>query len=173
MRSRGYIEITAGLLQEALAVAVPDRRRNSRRKKKAWPLTLEHRPEESILDIAEARHALRGYDLTAVGHWPEQVQVDGHVLRRMVETYDPAAVIKLIVLEDEFCVLYEGSQIRLKRIDAGGKPGIKRRPIPRDPKHMGPIEVPPDPVGKRVELDDTWAFSARVPMPQHRPPKDK
>ena len=91
----------------------------------------------------------------------------------MIETYDPAAVIKLIVLEDEFCVLHEGSQIRLKRVDAVGKPAIEHRPIPRDPKHMGPIEVPPDPVGKRVELDDTWAFSARVPMPQHRNPKDK
>ena len=54
MQTKGYIEIAAGLLQEALAVAVPDRRRNSRRKQ-VWPLTLDHRPAESILDIAEAR----------------------------------------------------------------------------------------------------------------------
>ena len=25
---------------------------------------------------------------------------------------------------------------------------------------------------ERVELDDTWLFSARVPMPQHRKKKD-
>ena len=70
------------------------------------------------------------------------------------------------------CILRERSRITLKRLDKENNPGIKKRPQKiRD--HYGPVEVPPDPVGKRVELNNTWLFSARVPVPQHRDKKDK
>lgn len=172
MKAIGSIEIMVRSLQEALAVAVPKRRKNSRRKK-AWPLTLEHHFDRSVLEITEAKHALKGYEITAEGTWPEKVQIDGHVFRQIVDKYDPEDRIELVVLEDELCLLREGSQICLKRIDSGGKPGISRKPIPQNPRHTGPVEVPPDPIGKRVELGDTWGFSARVPMSQHRKSEKK
>jgi hypothetical protein len=30
------------------------------------------------------------------------------------------------------------------------------------------VELLSDPAGKRVAIGDTWPFSARLPMPQHR-----
>ncbi len=171
MKVPGSIKLVAGQLQEALAVAVPKRRKNARRKE-AWPVTLELDNDRAILEISEAKHALKGYEVTATGSWPEKVQVDGHLLRQLVEKYSRDDVIELVATDEEFCLLKSGSIVRMKRLDGGGNPGIKRRPIPQDPRHAGPVEVPPDPVRKRVELADTWPFSARVPMPQHRKPKD-
>ena len=125
-----------------------------------------------MLEISEAKHALTGYEVTVTGTWPEKVQVEGQLLRQLVEKYSLEDVIEMIATDEELCLLKSGSIIRIKRLDGGDNPGIKRRPIPQDPRQTGPVEVPPDPVRKRVELADTWHFSARVPMPQHRVPKD-
>ncbi len=171
MKVPGSIKLAAGQLQEALAVAVPKRRKNSRRKQ-TWPITLELDNDRAILEISEAKHALTGYEVTVTGTWPEKVQVDGQLLRRLVEKYSREDDIEMVATDEELCLLKSGSIIRIKRLDGGDNPGIKRRPIPQDPRHTGPVEVPPDPVRKRVELADTWPFSARVPMPQHRKPKD-
>jgi len=171
MKAQGSITLTAGQLLEALAVAVPKRRKNSRRRK-AWPITMELDNDRAILEIAEAKHALKGYEVTTTGTWPEKVQVDGQLLRQLIEKYAPEDIVEVVATDEELCLLKSGSTIRIKRLDGGGKPGIKRRPIPQDPRHTGPVDVPPDPVGKRVELGDTWDFSARVPMPQHRDTKD-
>ena len=65
------------------------------------------------------------------------------------------------------------STSRVTRIDGGGANPIVRTPRKQDERHAGKVIVPPDPTNKRVELADTWGFSARVPMPQHRDPKDK
>ena len=171
MKVPGSIKLAAGQLNEALAVAVPKRRKNARRKE-AWPVTLELDNDRAILEISEANHALKGYEVAATGSWPEKVQVDGHLLRQLVEKYSSDDVIELVATDEELCLLKSDSIIRLKRLDGGGNPGIKRRPIPQHPRHTGPVEVPPDPVGKPVELADTWPFSARVPMPQHRKRRD-
>ncbi len=138
MKVPGSIRLAAGQLQEALAVAVPKQRKNSRRKQ-TWPITLGLDNDRSILEISEAKHALKGYEVTATGTWPEKVQVDGQLLRQIVEKYSREDVIELVATDEEFCLLKSGSIVRMKRLDGGGKPGIKRRPIPQDPKHTGPV----------------------------------
>jgi hypothetical protein len=124
------------------------------------------------LELAEAVFGSRRIELPAEGTWPKQVQVEGRMLQRICGSFPSSDVIELLPLADELCLLRGASEIRLKRLDPGGSPGLKRKPLPKPRGHRGPVEVPPDPVGKRVALNDTWDFSARVPMPQHRDKKE-
>ena len=94
------------------------------------------------------------------------------MLEKICGSFPGDAVIELLPLEDELCLLRGTSEIRLTRLDPAGSPGLKRKPLPKPRGHRGPVEVPPDPVGKRVALNDTWDFSARVTMPQHRDKKE-
>ncbi len=169
MRKEHGIVLGAGALQEMLAAIVPLFKK--RRRNKSFPVTLSFDSKAGELFVEEARHGLAGYRISAVGGWPEKVQVDGTVLKRMCDTFRPDDIVELVPLRDELCILRDGSRITLKRLDKENSPGIKKKPQKVD--HFGPVEVPPDPVGKRVELNDTWLFSARVPVPQHRDKKDK
>ncbi len=162
------IVIGCGALQEMLAAIVP--RFKKRRRNKSFPVTLSFDSKARELFVEEARHGLSGYRIPAVGGWPEKVQVDGTILKLMCDTFRPDDRVELVPLRDELCILREGSRITLKRLDKENSPGIKKKP--QKIHHYGPVAVPPDPVGKRVELNDTWLFSARVPMPQHRDKKD-
>ena len=164
------IVLGAGALQEMLAAIVP--RFKKRRRNKSFPVTLSFDSNTGELFVEEARHGLSGYRIPAVGGWPEKVQVDGTVLKRMCDTFRPDDIVEFVPLRDELCILREGSRITLKRLDEENSPGIKKKPQ-KIRGHKGPVEVPPDPVGKRVELNDTWLFSARVPVQQHRDKKDK
>ena len=168
MHKEHGIVIGAGALQEMFALIVP--RFKKRRWNKAFPVTLSFDTKTGELFVEEARHGLSGYRVQAAGEWPEKVQVDGTVLKRMCDTFPPDDIVELVPLRDELCILRERSRITLKRLDKENSPGIKKKPQKVD--HFGPVEVPPDPDGKRVELNDTWLFSARVPMPQHRNKKD-
>ena len=168
MHKEHGIVIDAGALQEMLALTVPLFKK--RRWNKAFPVTLSFDSKKGELFVEEARHGLSGYRVPAVGGWPEKVQVDGTVLKRMCDKFRPDDRVELVPLRDELCILREGSRITLKRLDKENNPGIKKKPQKIDP--YGPVDVPPDPDGKRVALNDTWWFSARVPMPQHRDKKD-
>ena len=169
MHKEHGIVLGAGALQEMLAAIVPLFKK--RRRNKSLPVTLSFDSKAGELFVEEARHGLSGHRIPAVGRWPDKVQVDGTVLKRMCDTFRPDDVVELVPLRDELCILRDGSRITLKRLDKENSPGIKKKP--QKANHFGPVEVPPDPVGKRVELNDTWLFSARVPVPQHRDKKDK
>jgi hypothetical protein len=121
--------------------------------------------------ISEAQHGLRSNLVAAIGEWPPQVQLDGRKLQKVFETLPSESQVELIALKDDLVILAGRAQIVMPRLEPGDEGGIKSWPIPRNPKHKGKVEVPPDPVGKRLELADTWLFSARVPMPQHRDPE--
>jgi hypothetical protein len=78
--------------------------------------------------------------------------------------------IGLMATTKDLTIIYGKSQIALSRIDHARGP-IEERPLKPNPRHRGKVVVPPDPVRKRVAWSDTWLFSARVPMPQHRSTK--
>lgn len=162
------IYVTASDLQTALEALVPASRS---RRKSSVPLSLEIGEKRGVLALWEARHGTRKYELPVKGRWPATAQVDGTVLRKMVEKYPPDVHLELEALADAICIRHAASELRLKRLDSGGKSAIKRKPPRPDPRHRGPVEVPPDPTQKRVAWADTWDFSARVPMPQHRLPR--
>ncbi len=169
MKSLGSIKILVNLLAEATLAVVPKRKR----KPKVYPVSLVFFEDEQALGIVEARHGLAGYRVPAHGHWPPRIQVDGRTLLKLVETYPSAAELELVALETELALLYEKSQVRLKRLDPKGEDGIELVPPPQSGEHKGPVEVPPDlPPSGRFAWNDTWLFSARVPFPQHRDSTD-
>ncbi len=163
------IRLTAGLLLEALDDLVP---RTRKKHPKPFPIAIFYRPPQQRLELTEALFGSRSVELPAQGTWPDQVQVEGRMLQKICGSFPGDAVIELLPLQDELCLLRGASEIRLKRLDPAGSSGLKRKLLPKPRGHLGPVEVPPDPVGKRVALSDTWAFSARVPMPQHREKKE-
>lgn len=169
MADQGRLSLSAGALQELLAIAVP-----KSRKKRTRPyfVTIRFDASREMLEVDESRHAIRGSEANAKGEWLNQVQVDGRQLQAFCERLPPEQSIELTASDQELCVTSGRSKLRLQRRDPGGKRGIKPKPLPQPRGHTGPVDVPPDPVGKRVALHDTWLFSARVPMPQHRDPKE-
>lgn len=170
MADQGRLLLSAGTLQELLAIAVPKSRK---KRTKPYFLTIQFDASRKMLGIDESRYALSGSEAKAKGRWPGKVQVDGRQLQVFCATFPPEQIIELTTSDQELCVVSGRAKLRLQRQDPRGTEGIKLKPVPKRRGHTGPVEVPPDPVGKRVALHDTWLFSARVPMPQHRDPKDR
>ena len=163
----GKLSISVKSLMETLNVVVPKLRKNQRAK--PFPVQFEYRNWSGTIRIYEFKKGLVGGDVAVKGAWPERVQINGRPLRSFVERCDPEGEIDLIAFEDEVRLRIGSSSMQINRIDAPGKKK-KKRPDPYA-KHS-PVKVPPDPKEKRVELADTWTFSARVPMPQHRKKSD-
>ena len=170
MRPQGSIKVRADRLAEAVTAVVPKRRKNAaRRKRKPYPVSLVYFANDKALGVKEARHALRGYRVQATGNWPDKVQIDGQILVALVGKYPADSEIELVALDDELAILQGRSQVRMKRLDPGGKRGIVETPPPKPKGYTGPVEWPPDtPPTGRFEWNDYWVFSARVPIPQHR-----
>jgi hypothetical protein len=165
----GVITVPAKMLQEAVAVAIPSDLRRSWRKK-SWPVSIVLDRKLRLLHIIESRHELAGYDLPLTGTWPERVQVDGRAFRHVVETYAPNEILELMAYPDRIEIKCGRSPFSMPRLDAPGREAIETRPIPRDKRHKGPVKIKDEPFHGRVELNDTWDFSARMPVPHHRFP---
>lgn len=161
MKAKGSIKVLAVQLKEALKVVLPSRPK----KKDSYPLTLTLDRKRKTLEIAEAHYALRGYEITASGKWPKLVQVEGVPFRKLIQTYPDDELIELVATDDELCILAGRSTVLLKRLDGLDAKPIRRRAIPKDPRHNGTVEIPRDPDFKRREEHDTWGLSAHVPMP--------
>jgi len=171
MSDHGRISIGAGNLQEALTLVVPKASKN-RLKPKPTPIIVTFDERVSMLRIEEAKHGAKSHEVPATGVWPFEAQIDGRKLRGLCEKLKPDVIVTIDVDLARLTLSSASFKAVFERIDAGGKPGIKRTNLPKNPRHRGKVEVPPDPTGKRVELDATWDFSARMPVPQHRKPKD-
>ena len=171
MQADGMVAVNARALMEAIAIAAPARRhRGDPRRRKGQPVSITFDAGASLLTIAEAVHGLATQSVPATGHWPGRVQVADDVLRVLAGKYARDDQLTLIMTRDALSILKDGSRISLKRIDAAGARGIDAQPLPPNRRHKGPVTVPPDPVRKRYAWNDTWAFSARMPIPQHRKP---
>jgi hypothetical protein len=169
MKKKHTIAVPAGALLEALITIFPQRRRVS--KTRPYAVTLKYDRRGKHLSIEEAQHGLCEYTIPAEGTWPEKVQVDGVLMKRLCKKFGRNDIVELIPLRDELCLLVKETRIVLKRLDPNNEPGIEKTPPPFQVR-TGPVEIPPDPHEKRFAWNDTWAFSARVPMPQHRKRKD-
>ena len=163
----GKLTISVKALMETLNVVVPKLRKNQRAK--PYPVQFEYRNWSGTIRIYEFKKGLVGGDVAAKGALPEIVQINGRPLRSFVERCDPDGEIDLVAFDDVVCLSIGSSRMQISRFDAPGKKK-KKRPDPY--AAHSPVEVPPDPKEKRVELADTWAFSARVPVPQHRKKSD-
>ena len=162
---QGLVHLNAGTLDEALAVVVG--RRRARPAKTPFIVSLAYDERTRELIVSEARHGARRHLVPAQGVWPDIVQIDGRRLQALVGKYPPDQGINLMVEARQVTVVFGKSRIGLPRTDHD-RPAIREKPPKPDPRHRGKPVTPPDPATKRVALADTWLFSARVPMPQHR-----
>ena len=168
----GLITVAAKMLQEAVAVAIPSDFRRTWRKK-SWPVSLVHDVERCVFHIVESRHELAGYELPMTGTWPDRVQLDGRAFRHVIETYAPNEVLQLLAYPDRLEIKSDRGSFSMSRLDRPGQKPIKTGPMPRDRRHKGPVKVVDQPPQGRVELHETWDFSARMPVPHHRFPDSK
>lgn len=166
------LAVLAGDLQAALAEVVPDTRGKVRKGAKI-PLTLTFAKvkRKGELLVSEARHGARAHAMPATGKWPGPCQLVGVVLWKLLEKYPPEAEIELALTQANLTIRYGRSSVTIPRLDPPGQKTIAQRKLKPDPRHAGPVVQPPDPTQKRVALNDTWAFSARVPMEEHLKPK--
>jgi hypothetical protein len=169
MAEEGLITIPAKMLQEAVAVAIPSDFRRTWRKK-SWPVSLVHDAERCVFHIVESRHELAGYELPMTGTWPDRIQLDGRAFRHVVETYAPNEVLRLVAYPDRLEIKSDRGSFSMSRLDRPGQKPIKPAPMPRNKHHKGPVKVVDQPPLGRVELGETWDFSARMPVPHHRFP---
>jgi hypothetical protein len=168
----GVITISAKMLQEAVAVAIPSDFKRSWRKK-SWPVSLVFNQKQRLFQIIESRHELAGYELPLNGTWPDRVQVDGGAFRHVIETYASNEILELIAYPDRLVIKSGKSPFSMSRLDAPGRKAIEPQPIPRDKRHKGPVKIKEEPFQGRVELDATWDFSARIPVPHHQFPDSR
>jgi hypothetical protein len=164
------LTVKAGDLADALKPAKPH---PLKKKPKPVPVTLEQDSVSRAFSVIEARHGAFSKSIAASGDWPNPVQVEGLLLLQLATKWPAETELELSADEEALTIRAGKSTSRLARIDGGGKGGIKRKPFEPDKRHKGKVEVAPERRLNRVALADTWGFSARVPMPQHRDPDDK
>ena len=165
----GSMKIIAGKLQEALKKTVPTQRKNAR-KKIDFPITISYDPASNSLSISESYYNKAAIDLTLPCEWPGDVQLDGVAFKKVIATYKPTELLEIISQPDTIEISNGLSKLRMPRKDGFGKATIITTPIPMNPKHKGKPAINDEPHVGRVELDHTWDFSARMPVPHHQYP---
>ena len=165
----GSMKIIAGKLQEALKKTVPTQRKNAR-KKIDFPITISYDPASNSLSISESYYNRAAIDLTLPCEWPGDVQLDGVAFRKIIGTYKPSELLEIRSQPDTIEITNGMSRLRIPRRDGVGKAAIVARPIPKNPYHQGKPVINDEPHIGRVELNHSWDFSARMPVPHHQYP---
>lgn len=112
--------------------------------------------------VADAKHHATVAEMPCTGDWKGTAEIDGAQLVRILKGIVQNDLI-LISKEEKFVVIKGGnSTFNLKRFDPLDKRKTKKQPLP----HKGKVEHKPAPTTKRAEYQDTWSFSARVPLPK-------
>lgn len=160
------LRVGAGELAQAL---IRTKSRKAPKNLRPLVVSLEYRIESGQLAVIEAKHAAFATAIEAEGDLVGAVQLDGRALYKYAATWPPETRLELSAEAAHLAVRSGGSFVRIPRTDACGKRPVVRKPLPPNKKHKGKVEIPPDPVGKRQALDASWGFSARVPIPPHKP----
>jgi hypothetical protein len=95
------------------------------------------------------------------------IKLDGSAFPRVVESYAPNEVLQLTAYPARLDIKSSRSSFSMGR---PGREAITAQPIPRDKRHKGPVKISDQPIQERVELDATWDFSARMPVPHQQFP---
>jgi hypothetical protein len=125
-------------------------------------------PAAAELAVENVRTGMSALLVPARGAWPEAVQVLGNALDRFLARLPRDEDIQLIAMPSDLCVVTATTRVTLQRHDAVG-----RRPVRKKLQQSSPFAETDDaaPSG-RWERNAMWSFSARVPFPQHRRPRD-
>lgn len=132
----------------------------NKKRKTPFPLLLEEQTEGRIT-ITDAAFHKKGMDIAFDGIFDAGVEVDGRQLLKITNTYPEDAELVVCTDANSLLIKYQKSKLSIPRLDKGGKK-TKKKPLP----HIKPPAPEPSPVAKQAEFNDTWRFSARVPMPK-------
>ena len=150
------IKINAG--EFAAAVKFSAGKINKKRKT-PFPLLIEEQTKGRIT-ITDAVFHAKGMDIAFEGIFDTGIEVDGRQLLKITSTYPADAELVVCTDDNNLLIQYQKSKLSIPRLDKGGKK-TKKKPLP----HVKPPAPQPEFFDKRAEFDDTWGFSARVPMP--------
>lgn len=151
------IEVSVADLQNALSFVVPRKRKGA---KKPFVLRMELAEPKKLMLIG-AKLETKGEAITFAGSWRGSVEIDGDILKNLVSKYPAEENIEIQTDGTHVSVFYKSSAIKIARLDPHNRGKTVKKQAKRHPRP----EQKPDPTDKRVEYNDTWAFSARVPMP--------
>ncbi len=133
--------------------------KNKRSYKKRFSVIMGAKGEKFA--VADAQYHATTAEMPCTGDWKGTAEINGPQFRNIMKTFINNE-LALISKEDDSIIIKSGSStITLKRLDPLDKKKTKRKPLP----HKGKVEHPPDPTTKKAEYNDTWKFSARVPLP--------
>lgn len=127
------------------------------RKKKPLAVDVWFDADQGLLVVEEADHGLFASEAPASGSGSASAQVDGRLLHAIATRHPPKSTLSLGFGDTDLTVKCGGSTARLPAMR------VHRKPMPRNPKHKGPVAVVPE--GRRhTPKGDTWIFSAQVPF---------
>lgn len=127
------------------------------RKKKPVAVDMWFDADQGLLVVEEALHGLFASEAPASGSKSTNAQVDGRLLHAIATRHPAGSMLGLAFGDTDLTVKCGGSTARLPAMR------VQRKPLPRNPKHKGPVAVVPE--GRlRTPKGDTWVFSAQVPF---------
>jgi len=120
MEKEHSIAIPAGVLQKALTIVLPQQSEVSESELSA--VALDYDQTEKHLSLEEARHGICAYSIPVEGTWPEKIQVNGDLLKRLCNKLGSSDIVELIPLREELCLLVKNTRIVMRRLDLKPKP---------------------------------------------------
>ena len=168
----GQFTIAAKSLCDAVRKVVSAKKRRSKRNAR-YPINLSYDSKRMLMQIADSQYGLVSFELPLKAKWPDCVQVDGLQFTHVLETYNENELLKLTVYHSIVKITRGNSVFSMARLDAPGCSPVERKPLPPNRRHKGPVRIKDEAHIGRVELDTTWDFSARMPVPQHLHPNSQ
>ena len=166
----GSIIIISEKLQESLKKILPKIRKGT----KNIPyirITISYDETKKSIRIFESYHRISEFEIHTSCHWPEDIQIDGMKLRKIIDSYKPNDLLEIRSTPDSIEIRNGRSKFKMPRLNGANGETILPMPIPTNPLHTGKLEIDDNPPRGRVELDHTWDFSLRMPVPHHQYPE--
>jgi len=165
----GTILIIAEKLQKSLNKILP----KIRKKAKNIPhirITISYDEINKAIRIFDSYCKIAEFEIVIPCHWPEDVQIEGVRFKKIIDSYSKNDLLEINATPDNVEIINGRSKFKMPRLDGINGETIIPIPIPPNPLHKGKIEIKEEPFRGRVELDHTWDFSLRMPVPHHQYP---
>ena len=150
------IKINAGEFAAAVRFASGKIKKN---RKTPFPLLLEEQ-EAGKLTVTDAAFHKQGMAVSFDGIFDNSAEIEARQLLKITSTYPDDAELVICLDDSNFMIQYQKSKLSIPRLDKGNKK-TKKKAL----SHVKPPAPEPEFSEKRAEFNDTWGFSARVPMP--------
>jgi hypothetical protein len=166
----GTITIIAEKLQKSLVKIIPKIRKGAK-KIPHIRITISYDEQTKTIRIYESYFKTSEIEISTSCQWPEDIQIDGVQFKKIIDSYKSNDLLEINSSPDSIEIINGRSKFKMPRLDGANGQTIIPLPIPKNPLHTGKIEIKDEPFRGRVELDHTWDFSLRMPVPHHQYPE--